>query len=70
MDSDLTITHMFTDESNHTRFKKMVLPLEPKSGLGSVGLFSSLFVKILIPMRNYAYVRLSQNPDSMHIAET
>jgi len=48
MDSDLTITHMFTDESNHTRFKKMVLPLEPKSGLGSVGLFSSLFVNQIL----------------------
>ena len=44
MDSNLAITHMFTDESNHTRFKKMVLPLEPNSGLGSVGLFSNLFV--------------------------
>jgi len=48
MDSDLAITHMFTDESNHTRFKKMVLPLEPKSGLGSVGLFSNLFVNQIL----------------------
>ena len=48
MDSNLSITHMFTDESNHTRFKKMVLPLEPKSGLGSVGLFSSLFVNQIL----------------------
>ena len=48
MDSNLAITHMFTDESNHTRFKKMVLPLEPKSGLGSVGLFSNLFVNQIL----------------------
>ena len=48
MDSDLAITHMFTDKSNHTRFKKMVLPLEPKSGLGSVGLFSNLFVNQIL----------------------
>ena len=48
MDSGLAITHMFTDKSNHTRFKKMVLPLEPKSGLGSVGLFSNLFVNQIL----------------------
>tara|TARA_B100001175_G_C19385394_1_gene578681 strand:+ start:503 stop:973 length:471 start_codon:yes stop_codon:yes gene_type:complete len=34
---------MYTDKSGHTRFKKKILPLETKTGLGSVGLFSSLF---------------------------
>lgn len=48
MDSFITITHMFTDESDHTRFKKMALPLEPKTGLGSVGSFSSLFVNQIL----------------------
>ena len=41
--TNIPITHMFTDESNHTRFKQY-LPLEPKEGLGSIGSFSSLFV--------------------------
>ena len=36
MESSITITHMFTDKSDHTRFKKMVLPLKPKTGLGSL----------------------------------
>ena len=48
MDSNLLITHMYTDKSDHTRFKKMILPLEPKSGLGSVGLFSTLFVNQIL----------------------
>ena len=42
--TNIPITHMFTDESNHTRFKQKYLPLEPKGGLGSIGSFSSLFV--------------------------
>ena len=48
MKSFITITHMFTDESQHTRFKKLALPLEPKIGLGSVGSFSSLFVNQIL----------------------
>ena len=44
MDSSITVTRMYTDHSGHTRFKKMALPLAEKTGLGSVGLFSSLFV--------------------------
>ena len=35
---------MYTDFSGHTRFEKMFLPLFERTGLGSVGLFSSLFV--------------------------
>ena len=46
--ANIPITHMFTDESNHTRFKQKFLPLEPKEGLGSVGLFSSLFVNPIL----------------------
>lgn len=48
MDSFIPITHMFTDKSGHTRFKKLYLPLEPKIGLGSVGSFSSLFVNQIL----------------------
>lgn len=44
MSNKIPITHMYTDESGHTRFKEKFLPLEPKIGLGSVGLFSNLFV--------------------------
>lgn len=44
MSNKIPITHMYTDESGHTRFKEKFLPLEPKTGLGSVGLFSNLFV--------------------------
>ena len=46
--TNIPITHMFTDESNHTRFKKKYLPLEPKEGLGSIGSFSSLFVNPIL----------------------
>ena len=48
MNSFITITHMFTDKSGHTRFKKLALPLEPKTGLGSVGSFSNLFVNQIL----------------------
>ena len=48
MKSHVPITHMYTDESGHTRFKKKKLPLEPKTGLGSVGSFSSLFVNQIL----------------------
>ena len=44
MSNKIPITHMYTDESGHTRFKEKFLQLEPKTGLGSVGLFSNLFV--------------------------
>lgn len=44
MSSRFPITRMYTDKSGHTRFAKMCLPLVEKTGLGSVGLFSSLFV--------------------------
>ena len=46
--TNIPITHMFTDESNHTRFKQKYLPLEPKEGLGSIGSFSSLFVNPIL----------------------
>ena len=48
MESSIPITHMFTDESGHTRFQKKLLPLELKTGLGSVGLFSGLFVNQIL----------------------
>ena len=44
MNPKFPIVRMYTDESGHTRFAKMYLPLVEKTGLGSVGLFSSLFV--------------------------
>ena len=46
--TNIPITHMFTDDSNHTRFKQKYLPLEPKGGLGSIGSFSSLFVNPIL----------------------
>jgi len=48
MDSSIIVTRMYTDQSGHTRFKKMTLPLAEKKGLGSVGLFSSLFVNPIL----------------------
>ena len=48
MKSSITITHMFTDKSDHTRFRRMVLPLKPKTGLGSIGSFSNLFVNHIL----------------------
>jgi hypothetical protein len=39
---------MFTDDSGHTRFQSKFIPLEPKTGLGSVGHFSSLFVNKIL----------------------
>lgn len=48
MESNIPITHMFTDDSGHTRFQSKFIPLEPKSGLGSVGHFSSLFVNQIL----------------------
>ena len=48
MVTSIPITHMFTDQSGHTRFKQKFLPLESKTGLGSVGLFSSLFVNQIL----------------------
>ncbi len=44
MNLHFPITRMYTDGSGHTRFSKQYLPLIEKTGLGSVGLFSSLFV--------------------------
>ena len=37
----IPVVRMYTDSGGHTRFAKMQIPIEPKSGLGSVGLFSS-----------------------------
>ena len=48
MDSSIIVTRMYTDQSGHTRFKKMALPLAEKKGLGSMGLFSSLFVNPIL----------------------
>ena len=48
MESSIPITHMFTDDSGHPRFQSKFIPLEPKTGLGSVGHFSSLFVNQIL----------------------
>lgn len=44
MSEGIPVVRMYTDGSGHTRFKKMKIPVVSKTGLGSVGLFSSLFV--------------------------
>ena len=44
MKSIIPIIRMYTDETGFTRFARMGLPLIEKTGLGSVGHFSSLFV--------------------------
>ena len=44
MTEGIPVVRMYTDKSGHTRFAKMQIPVESKTGLGSVGLFSSLFV--------------------------
>ena len=43
MESSIPITHMFTDDSGHTRFQSKFIPMEPKTGFGSDGHYSSLF---------------------------
>ena len=48
MNKQLPITHMYTDDTGHTRFKKKYIDLEPKEGLGSVGMFSNLFVNQIL----------------------
>ena len=48
MESSIPITHMFTDDSGHTRFQSKFIPLEPRTGLSSVGHFSSLFVNQIL----------------------
>ena len=44
MTEGIPVVRMYTDSSGHTRFAKMQIPVVSKTGLGSVGLFSSLFV--------------------------
>ena len=44
MTEGIPVVRMYTDNSGHTRFAKMQIPVESKTGLGSVGLFSSLFL--------------------------
>ena len=44
MTEGIPVVRMYTDESGHTRFAKMHIPVKSKTGLGSVGMFSSLFV--------------------------
>ena len=44
MTEGIPVVRMYTDNSRHTRFAKMQIPVESKTGLGSVGLFSSLFL--------------------------
>ena len=44
MTEGIPVVRMYTDNSEHTRFAKMQIPVESKTGLGSVGLFSSLFL--------------------------
>ena len=44
MTEGIPVVRMYTDVGGHTRFARMQVPVESKTGLGSVGLFSSLFV--------------------------
>ena len=44
MTEGIPLVRMYTDSSGYTKFAKMQIPIEPKTGLGSVGLFSSLLV--------------------------
>ena len=44
MTEGIPVVRMYTDDSGHTRFAKMQIPVKSKTRLGSVGLFSSLFV--------------------------
>ncbi len=44
MTEGIPVVRMFTDSSGHTRFAKMQIPVKTKTGLGSVGMFSSLLV--------------------------
>ena len=44
MTEGIPVVRMYTDSSGHTRFAKMQIPVEAKTGLGSVGLFSYLLV--------------------------
>ena len=44
MTEGIPVVRMYTDNSGHTRFAKTQIPVESKTGLGSVGLFSSLFL--------------------------
>ena len=44
MTEGIPVVRMYTDGSGHTRFAKMNIPVEKKTGLGSVGMFSSLFL--------------------------
>ena len=44
MTEGIPVVRMYTDVSGHTRFARMQVPVESKTGLGSVGMFSSLFV--------------------------
>ena len=39
MTEGIPVVRMYTDESGHTRFAKMRIPVVSKTGLGSVGLF-------------------------------
>ena len=44
MTESIPVVRMYTDSSGHTRFAKMQIPVKTKTGLGSVGMFSSLLV--------------------------
>ena len=44
MAEGIPVVRMYTDGSGHTRFAKMEISVEKKTGLGSVGMFSSLFL--------------------------
>ena len=44
MTEGIPVVRMYTDASGHTRFARMQIPVQSKTGLGSVGMFSSLFV--------------------------
>ncbi|SVB07711.1 uncharacterized protein METZ01_LOCUS160565 [marine metagenome] len=44
MTEGIPVVRMYTDSSGHTRFAKMQIPVKIKTGLGSVGMFSSLLV--------------------------
>ena len=44
MTEGIPVVRMYTDSSGYTRFAKMQIPVKTKTGLGSVGMFSSLLV--------------------------
>ena len=44
MTEGIPVVRMYTDGSGHTRFAKMKIPVEKKTGLGSVGMQSLIHI--------------------------